>query len=478
MLIAGCDDTNNACEKASDAGTDPAKPLRVDVAVVGAGLAGLSAARELEKAGHSVHVIEADSRVGGRVWAEKTPGGVMIDWGAHFIAPQHSRVRALADELGIAIYPTYNTGHNIQFLDGVRDTYLATILKVETEVLLEVQSISDMLNEMAAEIDPAAPWTAANAEEWDSQTVWSWTRANVTHPVTRKLFDIVVNAILSVESREISMLHLLFYIKSAGSFDVLINTEGGAQDAQFEGGTQQLPEKLAATLTQGTLTLDSPVRRVVTEGRQTTVYSDRVIVEARRVIVAVPPPMIPRIVFEPGLSALKDLLYQRLPMGSTAKAFAVYETPFWRDDNLTGQVTSDRGPVKITFDVTPMSGSPGVILGFIDGQDAREFGELEAATRKAMVLDQLKAWFGEKAASPTEYVDMLWDAQPLHRGCPTAVPGPGAIFGFRTALRRPEGAIHFASTETALEWSGYMDGAIQAGQLTAAEVVSALESRD
>jgi NADPH-dependent 2,4-dienoyl-CoA reductase/sulfur reductase-like enzyme len=119
MLIAGCDDTNNACEKASDAGTDQPKPLRVDVAVVGAGLAGLSAARELEKAGHSVHVIEADSRVGGRVWAEKTPGGVMIDWGAHFIAPQHSRVRALADELGIAIYPTYNTGH-IQFLDGVR----------------------------------------------------------------------------------------------------------------------------------------------------------------------------------------------------------------------------------------------------------------------------------------------------------------------------------------------------------------------
>ncbi len=476
-LIAACgsEQAQGDPQECTDAG---AAGLTVDVAVVGAGLAGLTAATALQKAGHSVHVIEADDRVGGRIWTVRSTGGVALDWGAHFIGPQQQRITSLAKELGIKTYPTYNTGSNVQFLNGVRNTYLGITPDVDTSVLLDFETATTALDTMAATIDLTQPWAAPNAEEWDSQTFWSWSRATTTQSLTPTLLDLVIEALLSVESRDVSLLYVLFYVRSAGSVNALISTDGGAQQTQFEGGTQQIPDMLAAKLGSAALTLGSPVRRVVTQGQQTTVYADNVTVIARQVIIAVPPPMVPRILFEPALSARKDQLYQRLPMGSIGKALAVYPTPFWRADNLTGQVTSDSGPVKVTFDVSPASGTPGVMLGFIDGQDAREFSLLSTAERRAKVLAQFVAWFGEKAGSPQEYMDLLWDSQPLHRGCPVAVPGPGSIIGFRETLRASEGAIHFASTETALEWSGYMDGAIQAGQLAAAAVASALSAAD
>lgn len=478
-LLAGCssdapEDLSKDSGTGTGAGASDVPTRTVDVAVVGAGLAGLSAARAIQEAGHSVHVIEADNRVGGRVWTAHSEKGVAIDWGAHFIAPQHQRLLELARELGVATYPTYNTGDNVQYLDGVRNTYQQSIPNVDINVLLEFASASNRLNEMAAKVDPAAPWATPEAEAWDSQTVWSWAQANIQQPLTRRLLDIVLTAVLSVESREVSLLHWLFYIRSSGSLDALINVAGGAQDAQFDGGTQQIPEGLAAKLGKDALTLDSPVRKVVTVGDHTTVYADRITVVARRVVIAVPPPMIPRIVYDPPLSAMKDLLYQRLPLGSTGKALVIYDKPFWRDDNMTGQATSDRGPVKVTFDVSPVSGTPGIILCFIDGQDAREFGTRAADERKAAVLEQLTTWFGEKAGQPQEYLDILWDALPLHRGCPASVPGPGTIIAFKDTLRRADGALHFASTETALEWSGYMEGAIQAGRIAAAAVIEAL----
>jgi monoamine oxidase len=458
-----------ACDSA---GAEERK-ISVDVAVVGAGLAGLSAASEVMKAGRTVHVLEADNRVGGRILSDRSKGGVSIDWGAHFVGPQQTRILALANELGVPTYPTFNTGSSVQFFEGVRKTYENGIPNASGEVISEFIGTISTLDSMAASLNPAEPWTAKDAVEWDSQTFWSWTRANTSQPLTRALLNVFAQAVLSVESRDVSLLYVLFYIRSAGSLLTLISTAGGAQDSQFE-AAQSVPEGLAKKIGDDKITLGSPVRRIVTADGQCTVHSDGVTVVARSVIVAVPPPMIPRIEFDPPLSARKDQLYQRLPMGSVWKAIAIYDTPFWRADNLNGQATSDRGPVSATFDVSPPSGNPGVMMGFVEGQDGRDFGLRTIDERRALVLDQFALWFGDKARSPVEYLDFQWDAQPLHRGCPVAVPGPGAIVGFRETLRQSEGAIHFASTETALEWSGYMDGAIQAGQLTAAEVIQKL----
>lgn len=161
-------------------------------------------------------------------------------------------------------------------------------------------------------------------------------------------------------------------------------------------------------------------------------------------------------------------------MGSVGKVIAIYRTPFWRQQGLTGQAVSDVGPISNTFDLTPPGATRGVLMGFVDGQRAREFWDLDQAERRRRTLAQLARWFGSAAGDAVDYLDLHWDAQPLHRGCPIAIPSPGALVGFGPALRRPEGRIHFASTETATRWAGYMDGAIRAGEAVADEVQAAL----
>jgi monoamine oxidase len=446
----------------------------VDVAVVGAGLAGLTAARELKRRGFSIHVVEADERVGGRVWTGHSGDGAPLNFGATFIGPGQDRIAALARELGVQTYDTYNSGQNVLFFDNRRDTYTGTIPPLDPATLVEALTLAERLDQMAQTLDPAAPWRAANAAEWDGQTFETWKLANAHTQGAQKLLDLAVNALFSVESRDISLLFVLFYIRSAGTLSLLIDTAGGAQEKQFAGGTQQIPEKLAATLGRNAVTLGSPARFIRTRGSRTTVESDRVTVKARRVVVAVPPPLAARIVYEPGLAALKDQLFQHLPLGSIGKSIAIYDHAWWRDKGLTGQATSDVGPLNATFDISPEGGRPGVMMGFIDGQDAREFGRLPAEERRRRCIEQFVTYFGEEARSPLEYTDMLWDELPLHRGCPVTVPAPGVLTGFGEALHASDGPIHFASTETATVWAGYMDGAVQAGQAVADTVAREL----
>jgi monoamine oxidase len=447
------------------------KTKKVDVCVVGAGLCGLTAARDLQRAGLKVHVVEADRRVGGRVWTALTRDGVPANYGATFIGPGQDRIAALARELGVETYLTYNQGKNVLYFDGQRQLYTGTVPPIDPVALVETQVLINKLNSMAQQIDPAAPWKAASAKEWDGQTFETWKLANATTDGARKLLDLAIEALFSVQSPEISLLFVVFYIRSAGNLNLLVDTAGGAQESQFVGGTQQVAEKLAASLGKGAVTLNSPARYVTTKGKWTTVRSERISVVARRVLIAVPPPMVTRIDFEPGLAALKDQLYQHLPLGSIGKGFAVYDTPFWRNEGLSGQATSDTGPMKATFDLTPPSGTPGVLMGFIDGRDAREFGTWTSQQRRDRCVEQFATYFGDEARNPRDFIDVLWDEQPLHRGCPVTVPGPGVLTGFGEALHARDGVRFFASTETATVWAGYMDGAIQAGQ-TVAEAIA------
>jgi monoamine oxidase len=446
----------------------------VDVVVVGAGLCGLTAARKLQQAGRSVHVIESDARVGGRVWTGAASDGTPLNYGATFIGPGQDKIAALAAELGVGTYKTWNTGDNVLYFDGRRQTYTGAIPPLDPVTLLDAQRLQAKLDQMAQEVDPAAPWKAAKAGEYDGQTFETWKLANTLLPGTRKLMDLAINAIFSVESRDVSLLFVLAYIRAAGSLELLIDTDGGAQERQFVGGSQQIPMKLAAQIGDANVTVGSPVRRIVTTGGVSTVTSDAITVQGRRVIVAVPPTMATRIEYQPGLAARKDQLYQHLPFGSIGKAIAVYPSAFWRDAGLTGQATSDTGPMKATFDISPDGGKPGVLMGFIDGQDARDFSQLSSEQRRSACLSQFATYFGDAARSPREYQDVLWDEQPLHRGCPVCVPGPGVITGYTDALHAADGSIHFASTETATVWTGYMDGAIRAGEEVADVVGRAL----
>jgi monoamine oxidase len=455
---------------------------RTEVAIVGAGLAGLTAAHQLTRRGKSVLVVEARDRVGGRTLNHSIGGGHVIEVGGQWIGPTQDRLAALAKQMGVKTFKTYNQGDTIIWLDGkaYRSPAAAPVPTLPADGTQSLLQLVAALDGLAKNVPLEAPWRAPNARELDGQTFETWKLANVPTQLGRDITDLITEAVWAAEPSDVSLLHVLFYIASAGdtknpgSLARLISTGGGAQESRFVGGSQRVSLELAKRLGARRLMLGAPVRRIAHSGKGVRLVTDRGSVVAKHVIVAVPPTLAGRIDYEPGLPALRDQLTQRIPQGSSIKCQAIYSEPFWRKDGLSGQVNSNEGPVKLTFDNTPPGGSPGVILGFLEGHNARVLGAASASARRKAVIDNFVRYFGPKAAKPRAYVEHNWAEEVWTRGCYVGYTPPGVLTEFGEALRRPVGRIHWAGSETATVWNGYMDGAVSSGERAAAEVLARL----
>jgi len=448
------------------------------VAVVGAGYAGLTAALRLRQAGRQVAVIEARDRVGGRTCTERAPDGTLIDHGGQWVGPTQLRLRGLAAEMGVETFQVYDQGKNIEYRDGQRHLYSGPISDADPASAADIiETILDV-DLMALEVPLAAPWSAARAAEWDGQTFETWLERNSPSPRVAEALTLFVEAVLCCEPRDVSALHVLFYIHSAGGVQKLIGVRGNAQDSRFRGGAQATAGRIAAQLGDA-LILGAPVRDIwqgdgVRVDYQGGPDGGGGSVAADRVVVAVPPTLAGRINYTPALPGFRDQLTQRVPMASTIKVHCIYEQPFWRAEGLSGQVTSVDGIAQFTFDNSPEDGSRGVLVAFIEGDHARHWGRQIPAEREAAVKACLADYFGAQAANPEHYLERVWHDEPYTRGCYGGLMPPGAWVSYGEALREPCGLIHWAGTETALEWSGYIDGAVSSGERAAAEVLAAL----
>jgi len=450
----------------------------VDVAIVGAGIAGLTAARELVRARRSVVVLEARDRVGGRMLRHSIGGGDFADMGAGFIGPTQDHIAALARAMGVRTFKTYNEGSNVQYFGGKRSLYPATGLPTDPDVVKALPALLE-LDAMARQVPVDAPWKAPRAREWDSQTLETWAQANVTTVNGRAAFDTAVQPNWGAEPRDLSLLFVLFYIAAAGnesnpgSLLRLITTAGGAQETRFVGGTQLIALRLAKRL-GSRLVLESPVRGITRLDHGVRVDSDRLTVRAKRVIVAVPPTLTAEIEYHPKMHARRVQLLQRYPQGWLIKCEAVYDTAFWREDGLSGQAVGDTGPATSTFDTSPPGGKPGVLIGFVGGDQARDWGPRVRARRRRGVLESFARYFGERALHPRSYLEMDWATEVWTRGCPVGFTTPGALSEYGRWIRRPIGRIHWAGAETSTYWNGYMDGAVRSGERAAREVLAEL----
>jgi monoamine oxidase len=441
-----------------------------DVVVVGAGLAGLTAARELSGAGLDVQVLEARERVGGRTLSQSVgehPEDV-VELGGQWVGPTQHEVLGLARDLGIDTYPTHTKGRNL-FEDnrGKVKRYSGTTPMLGPLVMLDYGRADLKLKRLIKRIDPDAPWEAEQAERLDEQSFATWIRRVAKTKTAREALATVCRAVFAVEPADVSLLHVLFYAAAADGWDDLLDTEGGAQQDRLAGGTQQLSERMAEELGDR-VQLSAPVHAIRADAGGVVAGEMR----ARRAIVAVPPALAGRIEYDPPLPGPRDQLTQRMPMGSVIKCMAVYDDPFWRADGLSGQAISLPGPAQVVFDNTPPNGSPGLI-GFLEGRDARELAGVREPERRDTVLRGLQRLFGRRAAHPVLYVEKDWSTEPYSRGCYGGVLGPGAWTGYGRRLREPVGRIHWAGTEMATRWMGYMDGAIQSGRRAAADVMRA-----
>jgi monoamine oxidase len=445
-------------------------PERVDVVVVGAGMAGLIAARDLLAANVSVLVLEARNRVGGRLLNHTLANGSVVELGGQWVGPTQDRVLALAEELGLGLFPTYIDGEHFLAVDGSVQRYGGEDFHLPGEASADVTETWEQLQEMAEEVPLDEPWGAAKAGTWDAQTLESWLIANAKTETGLGYWRTMVPALFSADTAEMSLLHFLFYCRSGGTLDQLVATHGGAQESRLVGGSQQLALRLADLLGDA-VRLGSPVGAIRQDDRGVEVAYDGGIVTAGQAIVALPPTLAGRIRYSPALPPLRDQLTQQVPMGYVTKVQIAYSEPFWRAEGLSGSVFSLDDEVSVIFDNSPQDLSCGVLLGFLEGKHARRAGKLPPEERKELVLSVLEKFFGPRAADPEEYVERDWAAEEWSRGCYGGRFGTGVWTGYGEALREPVGRVHWAGTETAEVWNGYMDGAVRSGERAAREVL-------
>jgi monoamine oxidase len=445
----------------------------VDVVVVGAGLAGLSAASDVAAAGHSVVVLEARDRVGGRTLNHSLGHGQVVEVGGQWVGPGQDRILARARRHDVHMFKTYVKGEQMLEFEGRVTRFNGLVPPLPEPDASDFNRLLAKIIRLEAQVPLDRPWRAPDAAGLDAQTLETFKLANSSTRGARFLLDLATKAVFAAEPRDLSLLHALFYLHSGGGIINLTSTSGGAQDSRFVGGSQLVSLRMARALGRRVV-LGAPVRRILHPRDGVTVVSDAGTWRAKRVIVAIAPTLAGRIDYEPGLPAARDQLTQRMPQGSVIKFEAVYAKPFWRPEGLNGASYCEAPPVHFTFDNSPPGGRPGVLLGFVAGSEARRLTNATPATRRRQVLGAFTRLFGPAAAHPRRLIEHNWSQEIWTRGCYAGYLGPGVWSDYGAALRAPVGRIHWAGTETAEVFTGYMDGAVRSGERAAREVRDAL----
>ena len=450
--------------------------LETDVVVVGAGLAGLMAARELRRVGVDVVVLEARDRVGGRTLNHNLGaefGDTVVEVGGQWVGPGQQRILALIDELGLETFDTYDVGAKLWEQEGRVRRYTGEVPKAGPLELADLHVALTRLERMARRVDPAAPWAATRAREWDAQTVATWTRRHVRTSVGRAFIGLACEAVWAADPADLSLLHFLAYANSSNGFNRLI---ASTRWCATESDRRRVAAHRARHGRRSRGDRHARRRRahdqMATRCRGCHRHRNHSSQTGHR--GATSPTLAGRLVYDPALPADRDQLTQRMPNGSVIKCMAIYSEPFWRADGLSGQGVSVTGPVKAVFDNSPPSGRPGVLLGFLEGDQARAFGRLDERARRDAVITSFTKMFGSRAAKPEGYIDKVWADEEWTRGCYGAFLPPNTWTAFGRALREPVGPIHWAGAEAAVKSMGYMDGAVLSGEQAAREAMAAL----
>ena len=449
-------------------------PEQFDVAVVGAGIAGLVAGRRLADGGANVIVLEARERVGGRTVNEPLSGSAQTEMGGQWVGPTQDRVISLLAELGLETFPTRTEGQNVIEIDGRLRRYRGTIPKLSPVVLADLALARFKLGRAMRKVDPKAPWQCDKAAELDALSLGDWIAQNTRTHLARDLIALSAKTVWGAAPGELSLLWALGYMAAGGGFEKLLDVEGGAQQDRIVGGSALISERLASGL-EGRVRTGWAVSHVRRRPECVEIASDgEGVVRARRAVIAVPPPLLLTIAFEPALPDAHAAMAKAFRGGNLVKVTAVYAEPFWRDDGLSGEGVSLEGPVTVTFDNTPPAGAPGALVGFVGGSDAPGYTALPDAGRRDVALGMFARLFGPMALNAERFLERDWLAAKWSGGGPVSNLGPGALTRHGRALREPVGALHFAATEYASRWCGYMDGAVRSGEAAAAAILAEL----
>jgi len=446
--------------------------IEKDVVVIGAGVAGLTAADRLRAAGLRVAVLEARDRVGGRTWTNDIDG-VTLEIGGQWVSPDQTALLETLDELGLQTYDRYREGSSVYIdADGTRTEYTGDIFPLPEATANEIERLVAVVDEYVAKVDPARPWETPDAAALDEVSFRAWLHdLSPDRVATDNVELFIAGAMLTKPAHAFSALQALLMAASAGSFTNLVDADF-ILDKRVVGGMQQVSERLAERLGDD-VHLNAPVRTLRWSDDGVVALADGGIeVHARQALVAVPPPLYSRISYEPPLPRRQHQLHQHLSMGFVIKVHAVYDRPFWRAAGLSGTAFSPYEVVHEAYDNTSHGSEQGTLVGFVSDQHADDLFALSTEERRARVLASLAHYYGDEALSPVVYYESDWGTEEWTRGAYAASFDLGGLVRYGADQRAPVGPIRFASSDLAGQGYQHVDGAVRIGREVAEEILA------
>ena len=475
LVAAGCSDDSGP--QVVPLGDEP------PVLIVGAGLAGLTAAYRLTQAGHPVDLHEASERVGGRVRTVRdfSPGRT-IESGGEFVNSNHDALRALAKELGLAEVDTWPS-----YPDSARETIVFDAEKYSYNDLLDDWwTISDTVAEQFAEVGSEITATnhTAAAARLDQVSLAEWIDTEVPGGLGSQLGRFLAVTYEGEYGGSVDDLNSLTIIETmgptaTGGFDPL-----GDSDERFQiaDGSDSVATALEEALPPDSVTLGSSLVALRSDGDRATATFDgpggTVDVTAGQVVLALPFSILRGVDLEgAGLTRLKLRAIREQGMGTNAKLHLEHAERAWYDENLNGVSTSDTG-LGVTWEESiAQDGDAGLLVAFTGGTAGASYpattahGEAPAEVRDAALEDEVTVFSRPvaDAATGTAQLDS-WVHDPFVGGS-YAYWGVGQFTGFRGEEARHEPPFHFCGEHTSLEHQGYMNGAVETGDRAAAEIL-------
>lgn len=447
-----------------------------DVVVVGAGLSGLQAAYSAQQAGLSVAVVEARSRVGGKVWS--VPAASQrgtADLGAAWINDSlQKRIWSLVQRLGLHVVKQRLEGTAVmQGEDGERVEFPFGITPDFTpEEKKNLEMVRDHIQEKS--LRKESPKVAD-----DDVTLDQYVRNLGAGPKTVQMVNLWSRVMHGVESSQESAAWFIDYCRTNhGLLAIRADNHTGGNYMRIVEGAQSIPNGLAGLIGESNIYLSSPVASIQDAKTHTTVTTTTgKSFVGRKCIISLPSTLYQDMNISPPLPTDLDTIARSTTLGHYNKAIVCYDTPWWRKLGFNGFVMSYKGPVVVARDTSVDEKKFYTLTCFVNGRKGEEWGKLYSHERRKVVLDQLAALYNvgldSEVYRPIEFFEQIWKHEPYSKGALAPITALGQ-YARESQYGKPVGNLHFVGTEFSREWKGYMEGALCSGELGAKEVADAL----